>query len=100
MTTPVATLAGPGFTYYARWIGRCRTCKAVVKHEIAADAAKPGWSLAHRRNGYCATCDRVVVLNMVLGSHSDKHTCGARCTSAVGPNCECSCGGENHGCDS
>lgn len=26
-----------------------------------------------------------------------EHVCDARCTSAKGPNCECSCGGKNHG---
>lgn len=23
--------------------------------------------------------------------------CGARCTSAIGPSCDCQCGGKNHG---
>lgn len=27
------------------------------------------------------------------------HPCDARCTGAVGHNCECSCGGANHGID-
>src|ERR1017187_6682279 len=26
-----------------------------------------------------------------------EHVCGGACTSATGPNCECSCGGANHG---
>ena len=26
-----------------------------------------------------------------------KHVCDARCTGATGKNCECSCGGKNHG---
>lgn len=25
------------------------------------------------------------------------HKCDSRCTNAVGPNCECSCNGKNHG---
>ena len=25
------------------------------------------------------------------------HKCGARCMNSTGPNCECSCGGKNHG---
>lgn len=27
------------------------------------------------------------------------HICDVRCTSATGHNCECSCGGQNHGID-
>ncbi len=27
------------------------------------------------------------------------HECGPRCTSALGPVCDCTCGGENHGED-
>lgn len=26
-----------------------------------------------------------------------RHKCNARCQSATGPNCECECGGKNHG---
>jgi len=33
----------------------------------------------------------------VDGVVSEKHTCDARCTNAIGPSCECSCGGKNHG---
>ena len=32
-----------------------------------------------------------------LISEKDRCPCDDRCTSARGPNCECSCGGENHG---
>lgn len=34
---------------------------------------------------------------IIKGQYSEKHVCDARCISAIGPNCECSCGGENHG---
>ena len=29
----------------------------------------------------------------------EDHRCGAKCTSALGAKCECSCGGERHGED-
>ena len=29
--------------------------------------------------------------------YGSKHKCDARCRNAKGHNCECSCGGENHG---
>jgi hypothetical protein len=33
----------------------------------------------------------------IVGKHSDKRECGAKCTGATGPACECKCSGENHG---
>lgn len=30
---------------------------------------------------------------------SARHFCDSRCTFATGPDCECSCGGKNHGID-
>jgi hypothetical protein len=33
----------------------------------------------------------------INGKYSAQHQCDARCLNALGPNCECSCGGENHG---
>lgn len=32
----------------------------------------------------------------VVGTHSEK-VCGSKCLGATGPNCDCSCGGRNHG---
>lgn len=36
---------------------------------------------------------------MVNGTYSERHKCNAKCTGAIGPDCECSCGGANHGAD-
>lgn len=36
-------------------------------------------------------------LTEVIGAHVESVKCGARCTGAVGPACDCSCGGANHG---
>ncbi len=33
----------------------------------------------------------------VNGHYSEAHKCDARCMGAKGPNCDCQCGGENHG---
>ena len=33
----------------------------------------------------------------VHGRVSHKHKCGGKCRTSLGPNCECSCGGANHG---
>ena len=36
-------------------------------------------------------------LQLVKGRLAPDHKCDARCTTATGPSCDCSCGGENHG---
>ena len=35
----------------------------------------------------------------VQGHYSEQRKCDARCTGAKGHNCECQCGGKNHGID-
>jgi outer membrane murein-binding lipoprotein Lpp len=38
-------------------------------------------------------------VTQVKGEFSLRHVCDQRCTSAVGPVCQCSCGGANHQAD-
>lgn len=38
-----------------------------------------------------------VKVRALNGTVVAEKTCDGRCTSATGPNCECSCGGHNHG---
>lgn len=49
--------------------------------------------------GICATCNKMMDFGQLKGYLRPEHKCDARCTSARGHNCECSCGGENHGSD-
>lgn len=99
-----------------RWIGRCKKCGTTHKLE--------GRLMMGRRNG---TSDIVIKANdgqvyitadngsnpsevlvpcldhwcrlkrVTEGSKKSKHECGARCTNATGPNCDCRCKGKNHG---
>lgn len=46
----------------------------------------------------CREHRRYVIWERIEGKVSE-HVCDARCTSAKGHNCECSCGGANHGKD-
>jgi hypothetical protein len=46
----------------------------------------------------CEKCGTSMKSGVVKGLKSDT-PCDARCTSAEWVNCECSCGGENHGKD-
>lgn len=41
-------------------------------------------------------CGGTLIGKRVRGTHTEK-VCGAKCLGATGPNCDCSCGGLNHG---
>ena len=43
------------------------------------------------------TCGAVRRVKAVRGVFSAKHKCSAKCLSATGHDCECECGGKNHG---
>jgi hypothetical protein len=47
--------------------------------------------------GICKGCGRMMSFGVLKAFLRPKHKCDARCTSARGHNCECSCGGVNHG---
>lgn len=54
-------------------------------------------SSAHSSGIYCAHHRYPLRWKAINGVVSEKHVCDARCINAIGPNCECSCGGKNHG---
>jgi hypothetical protein len=45
----------------------------------------------------CDAHDRFLTVTEIKGIVNVDKTCDGRCMNATGPNCECSCGGENHG---
>lgn len=45
----------------------------------------------------CRGCGKPRLAERVIGKRSERHECDARCMASKGPNCECSCGGLNHG---
>jgi hypothetical protein len=46
----------------------------------------------------CPNSPRVYIpLKPVFGTYSKDHKCNDKCLSAIGHNCECQCGGKNHG---
>lgn len=73
-------------TTLTRSLGRCRSCKKA--HRVDAAYWTP-----------FATCEcgATVKLQPVIGTHDEHIACGAKCRNAVGPSCDCSCGGANHG---
>lgn len=54
----------------------------------------------HYGDGVCEDCGRAMTWGFLRGFVKPEIRCDARCTNARGFNCECSCGGENHGCGS
>lgn len=106
-----------------RWIGRCKKCGATHRvdgrllmghapgrHDLvirATDgrlltAADQGTSVATLWmpcRGEGAERHHCLLRRVVEGTKRSKHQCGARCTSATGPNCDCRCRGANHGAD-
>jgi hypothetical protein len=48
--------------------------------------------------GQAVTCTARLKWREIIASLSG-HKCGGRCTSAIGPVCDCECGGHRHGID-
>ena len=69
-----------------RSLGRCRVCKRPRR------ADGPTWLPAVR-----CECGATVKLAVVVGYMDERVRCGALCRNAVGPSCDCACGGANHG---
>lgn len=56
------------------------------------------WLAAIRGLGWtCTDHDRFMVLTPVKGVVNVNRSCDGRCMAATGGDCECSCGGANHG---
>ena len=45
----------------------------------------------------CPKCGGRMLGKPIKGTLSANHKCDSRCTNARGSDCECSCGGKNHG---
>ena len=73
-------------THTTRSLGRCRSCKKA--HRVDATS----WIFSVK-----CECGTTVKLAPVVGSYDEHVNCGAKCRNAVGPSCDCSCGGANHG---
>ena len=45
----------------------------------------------------CPKCGKLMSFGQLKAVTAPEHVCDARCINARGHNCECSCGGANHG---
>lgn len=81
---------------------RCIDCLSVVATETELQPVQNP-PLYIRSYGSCgACCGRIEYLGQVHANTSLVKTeyrsaCDSRCTAAFGPNCDCLCGGKNHG---
>lgn len=49
-------------------------------------------------NGRCPQCNSLFIEGNKVEGKVTEHVCNAKCMSAKSGQCECSCGGANHGC--
>lgn len=98
-----------------RQLFNCKACKHTEAHEyvcLRVEMYGPGRMYERRIMGrinkygrevtvsrdfvLCPHCGREMSAKLIKGIKTD-HECDARCMASKGPNCECSCGGANHG---
>ena len=77
MTTTTATKTAGFLGKCSGGCGTVKTSEKFVKHSCGA------WITAYTP----------------IKARVTDHNCGPRCTSALGPSCDCTCGGERHGED-
>lgn len=113
MTPTEATVSINGHTYAvraARYLGRCRSCKRGVTALVTqwANELQPdrwrnregeGYTLHNGVYADCPDCGRGVLLEGVQGRYKPEVRCSDKCRNAIGPSCDCECGGINHGCN-
>lgn len=96
-----------------RFVGRCRKCKRGYVAEVVAriytgavsmkmtfelvSGAVLRESLATQGPRIDCACGHAFGLREVRGTYNPHKKCGARCLHATGHDCECACGGKNHG---
>lgn len=81
-----------GYTEWSRATNRSYTVESVYSYQ----RVEAGRAIEISRDYGCPKCGRHGESNRVVGSYSD-HKCDARCMGAKKGDCECSCGGKNHG---
>ncbi len=87
-------------TYF---LGTCHRCRSIKR--FAGYVTGGGWfrfpvetgkPLVGKHNITCS-CGGTFQLRRIEGRYNPTKACDGRCMSAKGPQCECSCGGKNHG---
>ena len=92
----VRIFVGTGFFHGYAPDGRSNRDQAEYDGCTWADS-RFGKQLLHRCGCGKATFNIEVHGQLVYGRYVAEVICNAKCTGAVGPACDCSCGGKNHG---
>lgn len=77
--------------------GRTITSSAPLLNVGQCESCGLGAASAGRNSVPCVRCNATVRLSRVRGTYKGEIVCDSRCQFAVGPSCDCSCGGPNHG---
>ena len=86
-----------GYLLGQPFIGRCRRCHRPLR--VVMTEANEADLQMYRMTDEATCCGSAVRLKPIHGTHRADVPCTASCRAAVGPDCECSCAGENHGAD-
>lgn len=76
-----------------RYLGPCPTCR----QGMAVDRDTAHEAYTRTITATCTGCGAQAVLHALKGIYNGSEPCDGACMSAIGPNCSCSCGGDNHG---
>ena len=88
-----------------RFFGKCRV-KGCAYRRVTNDTHINGESIFYRGSNraalreigaWCPEHNRPLDWTQLQGRVSPDKECNDICMAAVGPSCDCSCGGENHG---
>lgn len=87
-------------------IGKCKKCGTVKRAQVQAThvdyVLPPEYQATMKRQRYIhpllvCECGAAIVAKEINGKYNPNKQCNPRCMGATGHQCECSCGGENHG---
>jgi len=82
-------------------IARCKRCKSALRVTVNTWRSHAGYGRMQTNYEYpvlaCACGTKNLPMITPIVARTSEHKCDSRCTNAVGPNCDCSCGGKNHG---
>lgn len=110
MTYDFRTASNP-----ARWNGKCKKCgkfHTALLRKSSNVRTPSGWFPGYTSDtgetltgegtdslgpAVTCVCGNRVRLNPVKGRLNPNVACTAKCVNSLGFNCECSCGGKNHG---
>lgn len=82
-----------------RYIWICKRCNTIEAFEYGKHGGRKvdGQWVSVNDDEHCPGCKRLRKGNSVRGTYNPSKVCSGRCLNAHTGDCECSCGGKNHG---